>query len=399
MKVSAGNGLAATLVLLLTSCAAAPGTGNAPERVIRVPQDSPTIQKAIDGAAGGETILVAPGLYQENLRLFGKNVTLASWYHTTEDPKYIDQTVLDGQGGRFAIEVAESVGPETAVIGFTIRNAEDAVINYGEIQLLHNRITDSDDGLECNRGKAICRFNIFEDNQDDGIDVDGPAQLVIENNLIRNNGDDGIAVRLHEYSGPFLEIVIRHNRILGNGQDGIQLIDYPALSSRVFRIEFNVIANNGMAGLGMMSGGKTAETFEGAGIPERVYLINNTFLNNDHGLTGGHNVIALNNLVAGSRSVGIKNMKGDSIGSHLLFWNNLRDYETSNIDSSNVILSDPLLDENYRPRPASPAIDRGTAAFKWRSEIVLNRPPEDYSGEAPDLGAVEQRFAPAQGRK
>lgn len=375
--------------LVAASCALLPGTADSPHKVIQVPRDFPTLQEAIDAAGGGETILVAPGLYRENLRLAGKSVTLASWSHTTGDLRYIDQTILDGQGGSYVIQVAESAGPETTIIGFTIRNGEDGVLNFGSCQLFHNRFTENEDGLECEGGSAVCRFNVFENNRDDGIDMDGPSQIVVEENLIRNNADDGVAVRLHEYAGPFLEIVIRRNKIYGNAEDGIQLVDYPALSSRVFRIEFNVIAHNGMAGLGMMSGGKSAENFEGAGIPERIYLLNNTFFGNDYGVSGGHNVIALNNIIAGSRNMGIRNMKGNSVGSHLLFWNNGADYESSNIHSSNLILEDPLLDADYRPSPGSPVIDAGTAAFQWDSEIVLNRAPEEYAGSAPDLGAVE----------
>ncbi len=46
--------------------------------VIQVPLGSPTIQGAIDIAANGDTILVAPGTYVENIDFRGKAITVTS---------------------------------------------------------------------------------------------------------------------------------------------------------------------------------------------------------------------------------------------------------------------------------------------------------------------------------
>jgi hypothetical protein len=196
-------------------------------------------------------------------------------------------------------------------------------------------------------------------------------------------------VRLHDYTGPELAIVIRNNRITGNGGDGIQLIDDQAPSSRVFRIERNLIANNAQAGIGMMCCMNTREDFQGASLTERIYLFDNTFVGNDHGVTGGDNAIALNNLFANTTRVALKGMNGDSIAAYNLFFANGRDFVDSNADAGTTIRADPLLDADHRPSPRSPAIDAGTAFFAWDSDVVLNRGPGDYAGLAPDLGAFE----------
>ena len=138
------------------------------------------------------------------------------------------------------------------------------------------------------------------------------------------------------------------------------------------------------------------EDFHGASIPERIHLLNNTFIDNDHSLTGGDNLFALNNMFIGSTTLALKNVDGNSIVAYNLFWRNRLDYQNSNVDTTNTILADPQLDTNDRPVLGSPAIDAGTALFTWNLEPVLDLQPSEYAGAAPDLGAYEiyWRFLP-----
>ncbi|HLE63938.1 MAG TPA: right-handed parallel beta-helix repeat-containing protein, partial [Pyrinomonadaceae bacterium] len=302
-------------------------------QTIHVPDDAPTIQAAINLANSSDTVLVAPGTYVENL-ILAESITLASHYLTTRDPSFIGQTVIDGSGGASVIEVADSVGTGTSIIGFTIQNGHDGIKARKAFNLLHNRIVNTGDGVDyAHAGKgSVIRSNTFENNSDDGVDLDGASESLIEDNIIRNNGDDGIEVRLHNYVGPTLEIIIRENIISNNQEDGIQLIDYPGLSSRVFHIDKNLIQGNTDVGLGLMSNGNTVENFEGASIPEPIHLTNNTFANNNHGITGGDNMVARNNIIIGS-TLGLKNVDASSSVSHTLFWDNATDFETSNVDA------------------------------------------------------------------
>ena len=356
-------------------------------KTIKVPRDIRKIQKAIDVAQDGDVVLISPGIYYENLKWAGKSLRLASKFYTTGKQKYIEQTVIDGGGGT-VIQV-DPDADDSAITGLRIQNGSDGILVFPSIHLSNNHIISNVDGVDYEGGGGRCINNLIAYNLDDGIDLDGPSAVSITNNTIRDNLDDGIEIRFHEYTGAVLNIEIRENLISRNDEDGIQLIDYPGLSERVFRIEHNLLIKNKMVGIGLMDNGETIEDFRGAAILERVHLTNNTFVGNSHAVTGGANLIALNNIFVDSKNIAIKNLKGDSIASYNLFWNNSTDYLDSTIDLTNTIFEDPLLKTNYCLAEGSPAIDQGTALFNWNGETVLDMPSTSYSGKAPDMGAQE----------
>ena len=64
--------------------------------LINIPEDYPLIQQGIDIAVPGDTILIWPGTYIEELEINQKDLTLGSRYLITGDTSYISNTVLDG---------------------------------------------------------------------------------------------------------------------------------------------------------------------------------------------------------------------------------------------------------------------------------------------------------------
>lgn len=350
---------------------------------IRVPADRPTIREAIEAAKEGDTILVAPGTYRENLRV-AKSITLSS---QGTEPRDVEATVIDG-GKKTVITVAK--GADVKIVGLTIRNGDDGVcVDGGRVEVLQCRLLQNDEGVSFEGGRGVVRGTLIEGSGDDGIDCDGATDALIEDNVIRDCGDDGVEVRLHEYRGPRLSIVIRGNVLSGHGEDGVQLIDYPDVSDRLIRVERNLILRADKAGLGCMGDGDTVENYRGSALKEPVYVIGNTFVENRTGLTGADNMVVVNNLFVGSRKTGLKRLRADSVAAHNLFWKNGTDLEDAECRAA--LRADPLLDGGFKPRDRSPALDAGVALFEHKGVRVLELPAGAFAGKAPDLGAFERR--------
>jgi hypothetical protein len=328
-------------------------------RIINIPAEYISIQDGIDASANGDTVLIAPGIYYEQLVIGGKSITLTSNYIVSKDPAVIAQTIIDGSNTAYVLSILNSAGTETFIHGLTIQNGKDGIRPDTPFKISNCYITNCSDGIDYENGSGgICIDNTFIENSDDGIDLDDDVDIVIENNKILNNGDDGIEVRCQPYTGTTLNIKIINNIITGNEEDGIQLIDYPGLSDRIIYIENNLIVDNFMAGLGCMADGNTTEDYGGAAIPEPIYLINNTFSGNNHGITGGANLIAFNNIVVNCIATAMKNVNGSSFISYSNLWNNGQNFDNCIIDDQSLVfaIGTPLTDIEYTHRGNPPDI-------------------------------------------
>ncbi len=360
-----------------------------PPGTIRVPEDYSTIQAAINAAVNGDLVLVGPGTYSGGLNISGKTITLASQFHTTGNTSLINSTIING--GSPAIDVSTSA-PNVIIKGFHFTGGNYSVeFRAAGGQSLNNFFDHpGGDALSFENVGGVARDNICIGPGDDCIDLDGPeTDVLLVNNVIDVPSDDGIELRNYAYTGSLVVVTMRGNRITGAKEDGIQLIDYAGVQKRRFIIERNVIRNSADVGLGLMDNGDTSEDYRAASMPERIHVFNNTFDGNKYGITGGDNLIAVNNIISRSTVMGLKNIDAASIVANTLFWGNAKNQVGSNMDTPSTVSGNPLYTSSFGLGAGSPAIDAGVASYSYGGATVLTIPPSAYAGSAPDLGRYE----------
>ena len=93
--------------------------------IINVPGDQPTIQAGINAANDGDTVLVAPNTYFENINFNGKRIVVASHFILNENRSFITSTIINGSTpsntDTVSCVVINSGEDSTAILqGFTI---------------------------------------------------------------------------------------------------------------------------------------------------------------------------------------------------------------------------------------------------------------------------------------
>jgi hypothetical protein len=169
-------------------------------QIIHVPVDYPTIQKGINAAVPGDTILVAEGTYYEQINFLGKKpLMVASQYLVDGDTSHISRTIIDGShltNMDSATVVYFISGEDTTSIlcGFTIQGGKGTFWDVWQ-----GRIGG---GIYIDSSSATIRNNIIQNNilndtlstVSSGCGGAGiasaygyPGWTIIENNTIKNN--------------------------------------------------------------------------------------------------------------------------------------------------------------------------------------------------------------------
>jgi hypothetical protein len=221
---------------------------------IRVPSDHPTIQAAINVATFGDTVLVAPGTYRENINFGGKAITVRS----ESGPQ---GTIIDGGNATITAPVVEFTsgeGRDSVLNGFTLQNGRgdlgsgimiegsSPTITNNEIRSNHsscsgggifiisgppfiptsspliqrNTITGNITEFKSNR----CSFG----DGGGGISIRGPSSVEILDNVISDNvSSGGGGIVLEKAAGLPIRIVpgtpiIKRNIIKGNTASNVE---------------------------------------------------------------------------------------------------------------------------------------------------------------------------------
>jgi predicted outer membrane repeat protein len=177
--------------------------------VINIPDDYPLIQQGIDASSDGDTVLVQPGTYFENINYNGHNIIVGSLFLTTQDSSYIEQTTINGSQNGSVVTFENEEDSDAFLTGFTITNGSGNIMpNYAYCGGGIFCLEDSD--------PTISYCNIINNNADDGggIFCYIHCDPIISNVLITNNitTDDGGGLHCNWGSNPILENV----KITGN---------------------------------------------------------------------------------------------------------------------------------------------------------------------------------------
>ena len=381
--------------------------------VLRVPEDFPSIQAAINAAQPADVIEVRAGTYNENL-IVDRPVTLTAAVYDPANPAN-NTTILDGGGGA-AITVPPNLTQMPILRGFVIRGTNVGIQSSSPVIIEFNYFLASSDQVNFQWGAGgVIRNNVHFKPGDDAIHLDSlDRPLLIENNRILYATDDGIEVNLQDKPSPpaVTDINIWNNMIIGSREDGIQLVDFPdepQNTNRRLVIVGNLFANNQKAGLGLMPNTTTLEDYSGADVVEPVHVFNNTFYANNYGISGGDNLVAFNNIISNSPGRGVWRVEGapgsNSVVAYTLFFNNTLDADQSTLGAGIITGQDPLFSAPPNPGPdgawetvdddftglllqgSSPAIDKGVAQYTAvNGEQIPAGPLQGFIGAAPDLG-------------
>lgn len=188
-----------------------------------------TIQAAVDAAESGDTIIVAPGIYRENIEVERKHVILES-EGFRDDPNVIEQTIIEADNPLGTI--VRVYGPETdgtQISGFTIQGGENGVYMSGGSKpivgtIRDNRFSGNNIALLLAHGSYTVADNLFYGNGKFGgdgvIDIRAGAEIdvLVQGNEIRDNINIGIFVHRSSHT---TSVVITENTIYYSGRVGI----------------------------------------------------------------------------------------------------------------------------------------------------------------------------------
>ncbi|MCP4580013.1 MAG: T9SS type A sorting domain-containing protein [candidate division Zixibacteria bacterium] len=173
--------------------------------IINIPDNYATIQAGIDASTDGDTVLVQPGIYYENINFNGHNIVLGSLFLTTGDTNYIEQTSIGDYYGGTRVTFENGENNIAALVGVRFVNSYDG----------HSQ------GIRCINASPIIRSNIIANNHTDhfGAGVycrEGACPLILNNTFSSNSAYYGGAV----YCGESNPVIIGNEITLCLANDG-----------------------------------------------------------------------------------------------------------------------------------------------------------------------------------
>jgi hypothetical protein len=170
---------------------------------LHVPGDHATIQEGIDAAVNGDTVLVAPGSYVENIDFKGKAITVTS----EQGP---EATVIQGDGTDSVVVIVSSEFTDSVLTGFTVTNGHAqegggvrCVATWPTItgNVITGNTADSGGGLYVQYNTPRITHNIISGNtaeEGGGIYCRDGTPKISQNAIKSNTADSGAGVFCHK---------------------------------------------------------------------------------------------------------------------------------------------------------------------------------------------------------
>jgi hypothetical protein len=171
-------------------------------QIIRIPADYPSIQEGIEAAKDLDTVLVAEGTYQENIRFRGKAITLTSHYLLDGDTAHISRTIIDGSkppipDSASTVIFGDGEDSTSVLCGFTITRGGGTLYNNA----LSGLYLAGGGILMVEKSGGTVEHNIIRDNH-----------LMSANKI----WGGGMLIMLGGDTGIVKTIIIQHNKFLNN---------------------------------------------------------------------------------------------------------------------------------------------------------------------------------------
>ncbi|MBC8230700.1 right-handed parallel beta-helix repeat-containing protein [bacterium] len=206
--------------------------------IIRVPQEHKAIQAALNVSKKGDTIIVAPGKYREELSL-KDGVTLEGSGETS----VLNLTVkaLNVKGAVISDFVLEG-GTKDSHFGIFCRQAEVTVKNMTIVGFHH--------GISSEASKIIVKHNTIVDSFNVGIYVTTDSEALIEENQVIDNEGAGMII-----SSSGRNILVVGNALRRNDAAGIECTNAsPTIRRNVItQNTFGILLDNAKPDIGTTS--------------------------------------------------------------------------------------------------------------------------------------------------